>query len=97
MSDETIEYFNKFIDRATSSGAIVYVYVPPVLEEIKQTYLNKIISLTKDTDARLIDFSRDTTLLNHRKLFNDKIHLNHEGAKIMINKFVEILKKDKVY
>ena len=97
ISNDTKSYFVKFLERAVSSGATVYVCVPPVLEKINKEYLNTITSLTKNTGAKLIDFSNDESLLDRRELFNDRIHLNHEGAKILTDKFIKIIKNDSIY
>nr|WP_321228678.1 hypothetical protein [uncultured Psychroserpens sp.] len=97
ISDDTKFYFVKFLERAVSSGATVYVYVPPILEKVNQPYLNAVKSIANDTGAKLIDFSTDYSLLNRKELFNDKIHLNHEGAEVLMDKFIEVLKKDGVY
>lgn len=97
IADNTKSYFTKFIERAAESGATVYVYVPPILEKIDKEYLDTITSLIKNSGARLIDFSNDEDLLNRRGLFNDRIHLNHEGAKILTDKFIQILKNDSIY
>ena len=97
ISDETKLYFTKFLEKAVSSGAVVYVYVPPVLEKINTSYLNTIKELTKNAGATLIDFSTDYYLLHHKELFNDNIHLNYNGAELLMDKFLKILKEDHVY
>jgi hypothetical protein len=97
ITNETKSYFIKFLEKAVSSGAKVYVYVPPVLEKTDQKYLNTVKSITKKIKAKLIDFSSDNSLLKHKELFNDKIHLNHKGANILTDKFISILKKDSIY
>jgi len=97
VSDKTKLYFTKFLETAVSSGATVYVYVPPILEKINQSYLNTVKSIANETGAKLIDFSTDSSLLERKELFNDRIHLNHDGAIILMDKFIERLKKDGVY
>lgn len=97
ISEETKTYFVKFVEKAVENGVTVYVYMPPILEKINKDYLNKVKSLTESTGAKLIDFSKDQSLLNRRELFNDRIHLNHEGAEILTDKFIEVLKKDGIY
>src|SRR5690606_28888186 len=89
--------FMKFLEKVVSSGAVVYVYVPPVLEKINTSYLNTIKELTKNAGATLIDFSTDYYLLHHKELFNDNIHLNYNGAELLMDKFLKILKEDHVY
>lgn len=96
ISDDTKLYFIKFLEKAVSSGATVYVYVPPILEKINETYLNNVKSITKNAGAQLLDFSTDYSLLNNKELFNDKIHLNNNGAKILMDKFVRIIKNDTI-
>ena len=97
ISDDTKFYFIKFLERAVKSGATVYVYVPPILEKINKPYLNLVKSITKKTGAKLMDFSTDISLLNRNELFNDRIHLNHNGAEILTDKFLETLKQDNIY
>ncbi|MBF8149556.1 hypothetical protein ITJ86_06580 [Winogradskyella sp. F6397] len=90
-------YFIKFLESAVSSGATVYVYVPPVLEKINIPYLNTIKSITKNSGAKLMDFSTDYSLLDRKDLFNDKIHLNHNGAKVLMDKVLAKIKNDSIY
>lgn len=97
ISDNVKSYFVKFLERAVSSGATVYVYVPPILEKINKPYLDTIKTITKNSGAKLLDFSSDYSLLNHKELFNDRIHLNYNGAKVLMDKFLEILKQDNIY
>lgn len=96
ISDKTKSYFIKFLNKAVSSGAKVYVYVPPVLEKINEQYLNTIKSITENTGTKLLDFSTDYSLLNHKELFNDRIHLNHDGAQILTDKIINIIKSDSI-
>lgn len=97
ISKEVESYFIKFIEKSTSSGSKVYIYIPPVLGKINSFHLKKIKSIIKNTKVKLIDFSSDNSFLNHKELFNDRIHLNHNGAKVMTDKFIKILKDDFVY
>jgi hypothetical protein len=94
ISIETKSYFSKFLEKAVASGANVYVYVPPALEIVNESYLNTVKSLTEEAGATLMDFSSDHSFLNNPELFNDTVHLNHNGAEILTDKIIEILKKD---
>lgn len=97
IADDSRIYFAKFLEKAVSSGATVYVYVPPVLEKINDSYLNTVKAITKNAGAKIMDFSTDYSLLDRKELFNDRIHLNHDGAVILTDKFLEILKQDNVF
>lgn len=97
ISNETKVYFTKFLKKAVSSGVKVYVYVPPILEKINEPYLNSVKSITINAGANLMDFSTDYSILNRKELFIDNIHLNHNGAEILTDKFLEILKNDSIY
>lgn len=97
ISKDVEFYFIEFIMKSISSGSKVYVYIPPSLEKMNSSLLKKIKIITKNTKAKLIDFSSDNSFINNPELFNDQIHLNHNGAKIMTDKFIKILKDDLVY
>ncbi|WP_431157708.1 hypothetical protein [Winogradskyella poriferorum] len=95
VKNETETYFKKFIEYASSKGIITYVYIPPKLENIDPVYKKTIYKLVSGSGAKVIDFSMDTTLVKEdSKYFNDVIHLNHLGAQILTDKFIEILKQD---
>jgi len=96
ISEETEEYFTKFIDLATKNGIKVYVYIPPYLEIRNKEYASNISSVINKTKASIIDFSRDNSILNRRELFNDRMHLNHNGAIIIMDEFIDILEEDKI-
>ncbi len=90
-------YFRKFVQKAKRNGIKVYVCVPPILEKIDEGYQNRMVSIVKDSGAKIIDFSKDSTLIHHGEYFFDYSHLNHHGAEVMTDKVLEILKEDGVY
>jgi hypothetical protein len=96
ISNKTIFYFRKFINKAVSSGAKVYILIPPVLEKIDSNYHNRLMNLTKFKDVSVLDYSRDSCFLKYPELYNDKIHLNQNGAKLLTEKFLRVLKKDSI-
>ncbi len=95
ISEVTETYFIKFTNLAAEKGIKVYVYVPPYLEIRNEEYDSKLMSILKKSKAKIMNYSRDTTLLNKRHLFNDRLHLNHDGAEIIMDDFIEILREDK--
>ena len=97
IADETKNYFRKFVQKATSKGVRVYVCVPPVLQEINEEYWAKMTATVEASGAKLIDFSKAPTFLENADLFFDKSHLNDDGAKVMTDKVLEVLKEDGVY
>lgn len=96
ISEETTAYFKKFISLANENGIKVYVYVPPYLEKRNSEYDSKVSAILKETKAKVMDYSKDIDLLNKRHLFNDKLHLNHNGAIIIMDRFIDTLKQDKI-
>ncbi len=97
ITAETENYFRKFIQKATSKGVKVYVCVPPVLQKMNGDYRAKMTAIVEASGAKIIDFSKDRSFLNRAELFFDKTHLNDDGAKVMTDRVVEILKEDGVY
>jgi len=97
ITADTENYFRKFVQKATSKGAKVYVCVPPVLQKMNGDYRVKMTAIVEAAGAKIIDFSKDRTFLTRSALFFDITHLNDDGAKVMTDKVVEILKEDGVY
>ena len=94
VSDESVEYFNKFINLALDSGAKVYVVIPPVKEHINPLYHAKIMQIPGIKKVELLDVSGDTSFILQPKYYKDPIHLNDDGARIFTQRFIEILRKD---
>jgi len=97
IDPEIKAYYKKFMDLAHSSGVTVYAYFPPQLEIINPEYLDTILTVTKNTEAKVINLSSDWKILGRPELFFDKTHLNHAGAKVTTDRFIKILKEDNIY
>lgn len=97
ITDDTENYFRKFVQKATAKGVNVYVCVPPVLQKMNGDYRAKMTAIVEATGAKIIDFSKNRTFLTRAALFFDQTHLNDDGAKVMTDRVVEILKEDGVY
>lgn len=94
---DTENYFRKFVQDASSRGIRVYVCVPPVLQIMDRDYRAKMTAKVEATGAKIIDFSKDPFFIKQPALFYDKTHLNDDGAKVMTDRVLEILKEDGVY
>lgn len=97
ISESTQKYFQKFVEKANAVGAKVYVCIPPILERMDDDYRNQMLSIVEDTDAKIIDLSIDQAVLEKRNLFFDRAHLNDDGAKVVTDKVLKVLKTDGVY
>ena len=97
VSNDIKAYYVKFLERAVSSGATVYVYIPPAREKVNQQWINTVKSLTEDAGAKLMDFSKDYSIINNKSIWKDKIHLYNDGAIILTDKIIKIMKQDNVF
>ena len=97
LSEQTVSYFKKVIERSSSAGAKVYVCIPPMPQKINEDYWNKMKAVITGTEAELIDFSHDSTMIHEGKYFYDRSHLNDDGAEVMTDSVLAILKADGIY
>ena len=78
-----IDAFRLLIHKAKEAGSKVFIIRSPVF--IKTTWNDDAeicLEQSKAEDIKFWDFSQDTLFLNHKNLFMDTGHLNHEGALI---------------
>ncbi|MFH1119619.1 MAG: hypothetical protein V1775_07325 [Bacteroidota bacterium] len=78
-----IKAFRQLIRMAKGAGARVFIVRSPVF--CKTTWNDDVeicIEQSKAEGVPFWDFSQDTLFLNHKHLFKDPGHLNHEGALI---------------
>jgi len=91
-----IAVFKEFLSLAKNSGAEVFVIYSPVF---KKTNMNQEIDICKEIcDAENIpfwDYSRDSTFLSNKKLFQDVEHLNNAGAVLFSDFIVKRMKENK--
>ncbi|WP_373516838.1 hypothetical protein [Pricia sp.] len=97
ITADTENYFRKFVQKATAKGVKVYVWVPPILQKMNGDYRAKMTAVVETTGAKIIDFSKDQYFLSRSALFFDQSHLNDDGAKVMTDRVMQILKEDGVY
>lgn len=97
ISDESRGYFLKFVKEATAAGTKVYVCLPPVLLKSDESHRSNVLSIIEASGATVIDFSKQDDILEDRRLFFDKTHLNHNGAKVVTDRVLQVLKEDGVY
>ncbi|MGB7395984.1 MAG: hypothetical protein WA913_16480 [Pricia sp.] len=97
FTEKSTSYFRKFVQKAQSAGATVYVFLPPTLENMDGNYHRKLLSHIEKSGAKSIDFSNDRNMQDNRSLFFDRTHLNDDGAQVMTDKVLQVLKQDGVY
>lgn len=95
-SPRSLNYFEKFIRLATSSGCKVVVMNPPKLWHNAlhnhEFTLNEIISRNQ---VIYLDYENDPSFEFHHEIFYDAEHLNHQGAELLTNRIIKDL-KDKI-
>ena len=83
----------EFVHLAKKSEANVYVIFSPIFFKFKKNenfdICNRICAIE---NVPFWDYSKDTTFLNNKQLFQDPDHLNHNGATIFSNKVVTRIK-----
>lgn len=97
ISSDTEGYFRTFVEKAKEKGIKIFVFVPPILEKIDEGYWSQMRSKVEASGAAVIDFSKDPELLDSSHLFYDKTHLNDDGAKVVTDRVLKVLKADGVY
>ena len=97
ITESSTVYFEKFVKKATAVGAKVYVFLPPLLENMNRTYRQKILSNIREAGAEPLDFSDERSMIDDRSLFFDRTHLNDDGAQVMTDKVLQVLKDDGIY
>ncbi|WP_157972898.1 SGNH/GDSL hydrolase family protein [Aureibaculum luteum] len=84
---------NEFLDLAKNSGSkVIVVYSPMYLHYNQKRDLDFMKSLCEEKGIPFLDYTKDTVFLNNRKYFKDPLHLNHEGATLFTNNFINKLK-----
>jgi hypothetical protein len=87
--------FQKFINTAKESGAKIIVIYSPVFQKITKSQDIEICNdICSVENVPFWDFSKDTSFLNNRNLFQDVNHLNNNGAKIFSNLVVDKIKSN---
>lgn len=97
ISKDSYTYFRSFVEKAAENGITVFVFVPPSLEKIDEEYWSQMRSTVDASGAAIIDFSKDPELLYNSNLFYDRTHLNDDGAKVVTDRVLAILKADGIY
>lgn len=85
--------FQEFINTAKEFGAkIIVIYSPVFQKNAKSQDIEICNDICSINNVPFWDFSKDTSFLNNRNLFQDVKHLNDNGAKIFSNLVVEKIK-----
>lgn len=92
-SPRTLEYFDKFLKLAVSSGCkVVVVNTPRCWYNSAHDHPSKIKELISHNQVLFLDYENDTSFLYHNDIFYDGVHLNHKGAEVFTSRFISDLK-----
>jgi hypothetical protein len=93
ISTTSMNQFRKFIENSKIERIKLIVLNPPRYEiPFNESNSYSIDSFCKSNNLSYFDFSKDTSFLNHPEIFKDAGHLNHIGALILTNKFIQKIK-----
>jgi hypothetical protein len=91
-----MDSYKKFIDICNSKGIKLVIVVSPLyLDLLPQSIklFSDVSTIAKERNVSFLNFSQDTTFINHTELFHDQIHLNNTGARIYSKFFVTKIKE----
>ena len=88
-----IKAFKDFINTCLNAKIQLFLVCTPLL--LKPNYVNNTVVLGKEIadqyNLKFLDYSKDTTFLNHPELFADVGHLNDKGAEKFTNIVIDTI------
>jgi hypothetical protein len=95
IDSQLVKSFTSFITSAKAAGSKVYVVVSPIYYQYKRSQTIELArSICQNNGVAFWDYSRDTTLQQHRDWFADRVHLNDEGAQYFTKIIAEKIKQE---
>jgi hypothetical protein len=95
IDSNKVASFKEFISYAKKSGAKVFIVYSPIYRVFNfNQQIEMCNSICLEEHIPFYDYSKDTTFLNNKNLFQDFSHLNHPGAIIFSSSVVEKIKAD---
>jgi hypothetical protein len=82
LESTSCELFEEFLENCYKEDILVFLVYPPIYAKNSSTVKNidYYVSVSKKYNARFLNYSNDSTLVNNRELFYDSQHLNIYGA-----------------
>jgi len=94
-SPRTLDYFDKFLKLAVSSGCkVVVVGTPKCWYNSSNGQPSNIKELISHNHVLYLDYENDTTFLYNNDIYYDGVHLNHKGAEVFTRRFISDLKNN---
>ncbi len=91
----TLEYFDRFMNLAISSGSrVIVVNTPKYIDNSIYEETSKFKEFISRYNVVYLDYENDTTYINHPEIFKDKVHLNNLGAEIFTGNFISDLRNN---
>lgn len=88
-----LDVFQEFLELSQQKNIPLLVVYSPVYYLYDKNYSVEVCKdICKKYNVAFVDFSKDTEFLKNKELFNDKYHLNHNGAKLLTEKVLKVLK-----
>ena len=70
---------------------LIVVYSPVYYLYNKNYSVEVCMNICKKYNVSFVDFSKDIDFLENKQLFNDRQHLNKDGAKLLTQKVLKVL------
>lgn len=93
MSDERRQELERLVGTCSQHGIKLIVFFPPQYQHLtgSNKCRDQVKSLLSQHGLTCLDYSQDSTFLNHPEWFYDNIHLNGDGARVFTARFVNDL------
>lgn len=84
--------FEEFLELTQQNNIPLIVVYSPVYYLYNKNYSVEVcMNICKKYNVSFVDFSKDIDFLENKQLFNDRQHLNKDGAKLLTQKVLKVL------
>ena len=92
-----LDVFQEFFELVNQEKIPLLVVYSPVYYLYDKNYSVEVCKdICKKYNTTFVDFSKDIDFLENKKLFQDRTHLNNNGAKLLTQKVLRVIKKRKI-
>ncbi len=97
MDTLLFRYFEKILEEAHSNGTRVVVCISPIYKRYSDSApgIVQVKRICQQQNVTMLDYSQDTTFLNHPEYFRDVLHLNDAGAHLYTRLLIDALQRHK--